>query len=86
MQDPGGIQVDPTVPEGGTIVVRVRHQATEVRFVVPGVGVVRVTPVGGRAEYTLPPEVRGGARITVSDMRLPRPASATVDVTGGSSR
>ena len=24
---------------------------------------VRVTPVGGRAEYTLPPEVRGGARV-----------------------
>lgn len=86
MQVVEGIRVDPTVPEGGVLVVQVRNQAREIRMVVPGVGVVRLPVHNGRAEYRLPPQVRGGARITISDMLLPRPSSATVDVIGGSSR
>lgn len=86
MQARSRVRTDATVQEGGTIQVRVDGETAELLFVVPSVGAIRVPVVRGRAEYTLPPSVRGGTRVIISDLRVPDPSSVGVDVVGGSSR
>lgn len=83
MQDPGRIRTDPTVAEGGTIEVFVKEGVAEVHFVIPGQGVRSVRVSDGRAEFRLPPNVRGGSTILVTDGLIPNPSQATVTVTGG---
>lgn len=85
MQNPA-LRTDPTVPEGGTIVVTVGSGTEFVYFLAPGHRRVAVPVVNGRAEYRLPPSVQGGTTVYVSDLRLPQPASANVLVVGGQNR
>ncbi len=80
------MQAEATVPEGGTIHIRCNSDATTLQLLVPGVGCLLLPVVGGRIEYTLPPQVRAGHRIIVSDLRTPAPSNASVEVVGGSSR
>ncbi len=86
MQGPARIHAEPTVREGGTIQLRVDGDVSQLTLVVPGVGVVKLGVVQGRAEYTLPPQVHGGGRIIVSDMQVPDPSSIGIDVIGAQSR
>ena len=85
MQDPSEFRVDPTVEEGGTIVVQAPKYLEFVYVFVPGRGSLAIPVVAGRAEYTLPPEVLGGTLIVVSDGQIPNPKSVTVTVVGGES-
>jgi hypothetical protein len=85
MQDPP-FQTPPTVVEGGTIVVTVGEQVGTVYFYAPGHPVVATPVVAGRAEYRLPPTVRGGTVVYVSDKRVPTPTTKQVDVLGGQNR
>lgn len=85
-QDGSRIEADPTVPEGGTIEFRVDGDVDHLRLIVPGVPPVRIKVTNGRAEYTLPPHVRGGSVIIVSDGKLPNPSGTSITVTGGSNR
>lgn len=80
------IRTDPTVPEGGVIVVDVAEGVGEVHIVVPGEGSVVVPVVQGRAEYQLPPSVRGGSSVLVTDGLVPNPTVTRVRVVGGQSR
>lgn len=80
------LRADPTVPEGGVIVVDTASDVDEVVFKPDGHPATRVRVVNGRAEYRVPPGVRGGTEITVSDMRIPNPSSIGVQVLGGQSR
>jgi hypothetical protein len=85
MQDPP-FQTPPSVIEGGTIVVTVGEQVGTVYFYAPGHPVVSAPVVGGRAEYHLPPSVRGGSIVYVSDKRVPAPTTKQVEVIGGQNR
>lgn len=76
-----GIDVEPTVPEGGTLEVEVTSDVDEVHISIPGQGVVTLTPTDGRVELPLPPDVRGGTKIIVTDGKLPSPSTAVVTVT-----
>jgi hypothetical protein len=86
MQDSPRIRADATVQEGGTIQFRCDANVHELLLVVPGVGTRRVRVAGGRAEFTLPPQVRGGSTILAADGVLPNPSSISISVVGGSSR
>ncbi|MFO1051987.1 MAG: hypothetical protein U1F36_07215 [Planctomycetota bacterium] len=78
----GGMRAPPSVQEGGRIEIDVQSGASHVLLIVPGVGRVKVGVVGGVAEYQLPPGVRGGVIIFISDMKLPNPSATTVQVVG----
>jgi hypothetical protein len=76
------ISTEPTVVEGGTIVIRVEGTASSVSLAIPGVGRVDVPVQNGVAEYTLPASVRGGTEILITDNALPTPSTAEVTVVG----
>ena len=78
----GGLRAPPTVQEGGRLQVDVQSESTHVLLVVPGIGRVKIAVIDGVAEYQLPPSVLGGTVIFVSDMKLPNPSAATVQVVG----
>ena len=80
------LRADPTVIEGGVIVVETASDVDELVFRPDGHPATRVPVIDGRAEYQVPPGVRGGTEITVSDMRIPNPTSIGVEVLGGQSR
>lgn len=82
----GRLRTDPTVMEGGTIVVDVPDGVNEVHFVIPGRGSTSVAVVEGRAEFPLPPSVAGGTTVLVTDGLYPNPNSTRVQVVGGQSR
>lgn len=86
VQEPRGITAAPTVMEGGNLLIRASSDVRQIQLLVPSVGRVVLPVVGGRAEYQLPPSVRGGTRIVVSDMKHPNASSIGIDVVGGSSR
>lgn len=75
-----------TVSEGGTIHFRCDPDVSTLRLIVPSVGLVLVPVRRGRAEYPLPPQVRGGATISVTDGVLPNPTGISIQVVGGNSR
>ena len=77
-----GLRTDPTVNEGGVIVVTVTAKVSHLYVKLPGRPAARVPVVNGRVEYGLPPQVRGGSVIHISDLRLPNPSSAEVLVVG----
>lgn len=77
-----GIAADPTVPEGGVISVRVSSGSKTVTLLIPRVGPVDVPVRDGVAEYRLPPGVRGGTIILISDHAFPNPSSTSVEVVG----
>lgn len=77
-----GIRVPPSVREGGRLEVDVSSGATTITLVIPGIGHVKIPVIDGVAEYQLPPSVRGGGVIFVSDMQLPNPSAASVPVVG----
>jgi hypothetical protein len=81
-QDPA-IRTDPTVAEGGVLVVTAAAATRSVSFLVPGQRRVTLPVVNGRVEFRVPPQVRGGTRILVSDMNLPKPCELSVEVVGG---
>lgn len=68
------------------VVVEVAEGVDKVHFKPAGHPPVTVRVANGRAEYQLPPNVRGGTVIFISDLKLPDPASAEVTVTGGQGR
>jgi hypothetical protein len=76
------LHTDPTVQEGGVIVVHAGAGVDEVTFKPAGEAATRVRVVNGRAEYRLPPNVRGGATVLISDMQFPNPTSTEVLVVG----
>jgi hypothetical protein len=78
----GRITTEPTVVEGGTIMVHVEGEATSISLAIPGVGRVDVQVQNGVAEYTLPASVPGGTRIIITDNDLPEPSTAGVTVVG----
>ncbi|MGE0144231.1 MAG: hypothetical protein AB7I19_19490 [Planctomycetota bacterium] len=80
-QDPG-IRVPPQVQEGGVLEIEVGSGVREVWVGIPGRKTYRVPVIGGRAEFRLPPSAPGGTRLLVSDMKVPNPSNATVDVVG----
>ncbi len=82
MQDPS-IKAPPTVVPGCTLVVKVSADLDKVYFFVPGGTLVAAPVISGRAEFTLPPDVPGGAVVFVSDLRAPKPTTVTVQVVGG---
>lgn len=82
MQDPT-FKAPPTVVPGGTLVVKVSGDLDKIYFFVPGGTLVAAPVVSGRAEFTLPPDVPGGAVVFVSDLRAPKPTTVTVQVVGG---
>ncbi len=84
MQQKPRIWAEPTVLEGGTLVVRARSEVKEISVFIPGHGSFLIGVRHGRAELTLPPNVRGGAQLIVSDLLVPTPCSLTVDVVGTS--
>jgi hypothetical protein len=86
MQGTNRLRTDPTVAEGGVIVVHVAEGVRQVHFTIPGHSTETVTVRGGRAEFRVPAEVRGGATVLVTDGLVPRPSSTTVTVVGGQSR
>jgi hypothetical protein len=77
------LRADPTVVEGGVIVVEVAADVTQVTFRPDGHPATRVPVVGGRAEYRLPTTVLGGTTVAVSDMNFPKPTTIGVRVMGG---
>lgn len=85
-QDPSRIRTEPTVIEGGTIVVHVAEGVHEVHFAIPGGGSQTIRVEGGRAEFRVPPTVSGGSTIIVTDGLIPNPSSTTVTVVGGQNR
>jgi hypothetical protein len=86
MQQRTRIQTDPTVSEGGTIHMRVDGGPEYLTLIVPGLAPVRVRVVRGRAEYQVPPHVRGGSHIFITDDLFPNPTGTSVLVVGGNSR
>jgi hypothetical protein len=82
MQEPT-FKAPPTVVPGGTLVVKVSRDLDKIYFFVPGGTLVAAPVVSGRAEFTLPPDVPGGAVVFVSDLRAPKPTTVTVQVVGG---
>ncbi|MGA1523178.1 MAG: hypothetical protein ACO4CZ_04350 [Planctomycetota bacterium] len=82
MQDPS-FKAPPTVVPGGTLVIKVSADLDKIFFFVPGRTLVAVPVIAGRAEFTLPPDVAGGAVVFVSDLRAPKPTTVTVQVVGG---
>lgn len=82
-QNPGSLQADPTVREGGTIQIRVRDEVKEVLVSIPGRDRVRIPATRGRAEFQVPPGVVGGTIIFLSDGQYPAPSGAAVQVVGG---
>lgn len=83
IQDPDRVQAPSTVTEGGSITIRVTSNVDHVTVLITGQSSTRVPVVNGRAEYQLPPSVRGGTVISITDGRLPNPSSADVLVVGG---
>ncbi len=79
-QDPGRIKAPGTVIEGGSVTIDVRTGAEALFVSIEGLGTVRIPVVDGVAEYRLPPTVRGGAVIFISDCKLPDPAGTTIHV------
>lgn len=86
MQSRSRFTVNPTVDEGGTIVIRATTRLSEVSVFIPGHGTRRVPLVNGRGETQIPPDVRGGTQILITDGLVPTPCSTTVDVVGGANR
>jgi hypothetical protein len=86
MQSEGRIDAPSTVTEGGTLVIRVALGVDRLTMFVPGVGKVDLPVVSRQVEYVLPPAVRGGATILITDGRVPNPSGASVRVVGGQSR
>lgn len=83
MQQRDGISGPTTVPEGGTVQVEVRTGARELRIYIPsGQLAFRVPVVNGLAEFQVPPSVRGGSSVLVTDMGHPEPASILIVVVG----
>lgn len=82
IQDPPGIRAPSGVQEGGDLRVDVSSGASQLTLVIPGVGRVKIPVQNGVAEYRLPPSVRGGTVIFISDMKLPSPSAAIVQVIG----
>ncbi|MBK8974575.1 MAG: hypothetical protein IPM29_01480 [Planctomycetes bacterium] len=83
VEPPPGIEAPDAVAEGGHLVVQVNSGVKEIGLCVPGVGQWTVpVPKDGRVEWRLPPNVRGGHRIIVTDLDIPHPSSKTVDVVG----
>lgn len=68
--------------EGGTLVVETAAGVKEVTIAIPGGGTRRVRVSNGRAEFLLPPGVRGGTPIFVGDGTKPVPFTTTVMVVG----
>lgn len=69
--------------EGGALSIEVQSGASAVQIFVPGAVLPVLVPViDGVAEFVLPPSVRGGATIHVSDLKLPDPSTARVLVVG----
>ena len=83
-QDPKKpLEVPDTVQEGGVLVIEVNSGVKEIGLLVPGLGPVRLpVPRNKRVEYRLPPTVRGGDGIPITDLNFPDPAGATVRVVG----
>lgn len=82
-QDPQRVQAPPTVTEGGTIDIRVTSEVDQVTVLLPGGVTTRVPVVNGRAEFRVPPGVRGGTVISITDGRVPNPSTTDVQVVGG---
>lgn len=79
----GGIRAPATVFEGGVLTLDVQSGAAFVEIYAPGAGPARRVPViDGIAEFVLPPTVRGGSVIHVSDLKEPRSATAEIEVLG----
>ena len=72
-----------TVQEGGYLVIQVNSGVKEIGLLMPRVGAVRLrVPKDGRVEYRLPPQVRGGDGVVITDLNWPNPAGTTVRVLG----
>ncbi|MDA0932797.1 MAG: hypothetical protein O3C51_04995 [Planctomycetota bacterium] len=82
MQDPT-FKAPPSVVQGGTLLIKVSHDLDKIFVFVPGGTLVAVPVISGRAEFTLPPDVPGGAVVFVSDLRAPKPTTVPVQVIGG---
>ena len=83
LQDPQRVQAPSTVAEGGTITIRTSSEIDHVIVLIAGRSSTRIPVVNGRAEYPLPPDVRGGTVVSVTDGRIPNPSSTDVLVVGG---
>ncbi len=79
-------RVPADVQEGGSIVIEGGSGTTQVEVAIPGHGMRVVKLTNGRAEFQLPPGVRGGTPIFVGDGKLPNPYTTTVWVVGGTNR
>lgn len=77
-----GVTAPPRVAEGGVIDIEVHSGATELWVMPIGSRAVRIPVRRGRAEYQVPPSLPGGTVIFISDMKLPKSSSATVEVVG----
>lgn len=86
MQGSRRIHTEPTVLEGGTVILHVNESVQEVHVLIPGKQSYTVPVVNGRAEFHVPPEVRGGTPLLITDGIIPHPAQVTVTVTGGQNR
>lgn len=86
MQQRTRIQTDPTVSEGGTIHMRVDGSPEYLTRIVPGRAPVRVRVIRGRAEYRVPPHVRGGSHVFITDDHFPNQGGTFVLGVGGNSR
>lgn len=86
VQDPvptPGLVAPDTVVEGGWLEVQVNSGVREIAVLVPGVGKWKLrVPKDGRVEWRLPPGVVGGKHIILTDLKLPNPSGATVEVVG----
>lgn len=72
----------PQVQEGGVIEAEVGSGTKELSVFIPGHGLRRYRARNGRIEIPLPPGVRGGTRIFISDENYPNPHATTVTVVG----
>ncbi|MBI5850812.1 MAG: hypothetical protein HZB39_07260 [Planctomycetes bacterium] len=79
-QDPVGIRPPASVREGGNLQIGVTSGASELEFIIPGLGRFKVPVSNGIAEYRLPPTVHGGTMIFISDRVMPFPSTAIVQV------
>lgn len=81
----GGLRVPPTVQEGGALEIVVSGGIESVTVAFPD-GVIHVpTSIDGRAELVIPPRIRGGTVILVSDNKFPNPTVVAVTVVGSQS-